>query len=129
MCRIQNAMSPLNNLYNNLPVGSSITAVRPLTTGSISMISGNNPFLSRPVNLSRPVSRLGKLIFFTSLFCVGLTATPTFAEEPEKDAPAWTINELMHDLAQVKESKVTFVERKYLSILKTPLEYSGTLAY
>lgn len=75
------------------------------------------------------MSRLGKFIFFTGLFCVGLTATPSFAEEPEKDAPAWTINELMHGLAQVKESKVTFVERKYLSILKTPLEYSGTLAY
>lgn len=75
------------------------------------------------------MSRLGKFIFFTGLFCVGLTATPTFAEEPEKSAAAWTINELMHDLAQVKKSKATFVERKYLSILKTPLEYSGTLAY
>jgi hypothetical protein len=89
------------------------------------MISGNNPSLSRPVNLSR----MGKFIFFTSLFCVGLTAATSFAEEPEKDAAAWTINELMHGLAQVKESKATFVERKYLSILKTPLEYSGTLAY
>ena len=81
--------------------------------------------MSRPVNLSG----LGKLIFFASLCCVGLTATPCFAEEPEKSAAAWTVNELMHGLAQVKESKAKFVERKYLSILKTPLEYSGTLAY
>lgn len=95
------------------------------------MISGNNPSLSRPVNLSGPVnlSRVRKLIFFASLFCVGLMATPTFAEESEKDAAAWTVNELMHDLAQVKKSKATFVERKFLSILKTPLEYSGTLIY
>jgi outer membrane lipoprotein-sorting protein len=89
------------------------------------MISGNNPSLSRSVNLSR----MGKLIFFTSLCCVGLTATTSFAEESEKDPAAWTINELMHGLAQVKKSRATFVERKFLSILKTPLEYSGTLIY
>ena len=35
----------------------------------------------------------------------------------------------MHDLAQVKQAKATFVERKFLSILKTPLVYTGTLAY
>ena len=35
----------------------------------------------------------------------------------------------MYRLAQVKESKASFVEHKYLSILKTPLEYSGTLSY
>lgn len=63
------------------------------------------------------------------MLCVGMVSTTIFAEEPEKDVTAWTINELMHDLAQVKESRATFVERKYLSILKSPLEYSGTLAY
>ena len=51
------------------------------------------------------------------------------AEEPGNNTPPWTINELMQSLAQVKESKATFVEQKYLSILKTPLEYSGTLTY
>lgn len=35
----------------------------------------------------------------------------------------------MHNLAQVRNAKATFIERKYLSILKTPLEYSGTLVY
>ena len=53
----------------------------------------------------------------------------SFAEEPEQDALAWTINELMHGLAQVKKSRATFVERKFISLLKTPLEYSGTLTY
>ncbi len=47
----------------------------------------------------------------------------------EQKAAAWGINDLMHSLAQVKESKATFVERKHLSLLKTPLEFSGTLAY
>lgn len=89
------------------------------------MISGNNPDLSHPVNLLR----LGKITFFAGLFCAGLIATPVIAEEPEKNAAAWTISELMRGLAQVKKSNATFVERKYLSILKTPLEYSGTLAY
>ncbi len=87
--------------------------------------------MSRRVNLSGPVnlSCVAKLILLASLICVGWMVAPAYAEEPEKDTPAWTINELMHGLAQVKKTKATFVERKYLSILKTPLEYSGTLAY
>lgn len=77
------------------------------------------------------LSRSTKSLFFTVLLmlCVGMVSTATFAEEAEKDAPAWTINELMHGLAQVKKSRATFVERKFISILKTPLEYSGTLVY
>ena len=71
------------------------------------------------------------LLFFVCLlmFYTGWVAAPAYAEEPGKDVPAWTINELMHGLAQVKKSKATFVERKYISILKAPLEYSGTLIY
>jgi Outer membrane lipoprotein carrier protein LolA-like len=72
---------------------------------------------------------MGKFIFLTGLFCVALASAPSYAEEPEKNVPSWTVNELMHSLAQVKKSKATFVERKYLSILKSPLEYSGTLTY
>ena len=83
------------------------------------MTSGNNPSSSRSA----------KFIFYTSLFCVGLMSIHSFAEEPEQDALAWTINELMHGLAQVKKSRATFVERKFISLLKTPLEYSGTLTY
>ena len=39
------------------------------------------------------------------------------------------VKQLMQSLAQVKVAKGTFVERKYLSILNTPLESSGTLIY
>jgi hypothetical protein len=35
----------------------------------------------------------------------------------------------MRSLAEVKKSKATFVERKFISLLKTPLSYSGTLSY
>lgn len=63
------------------------------------------------------------------MLCAGLSARPAFAAETEKDAGIWTINELMHGLAQVKKSRATFVERKFISILKTPLELSGTLVY
>ena len=77
------------------------------------------------------LSRSTKSLFFTVLLilCVGMVSTATFAEEAGKDASAWTINELMHGLAQVKKSRATFIERKYISILKAPLEYSGTLIY
>ena len=85
------------------------------------MTSGNNFYLPR---LEKPL-----LLIAVLMLSVGLPDTEVFAAEPEMNATAWTINELMHGLAQVKESKATFVERKYLSILKTPLEYSGTLTY
>jgi outer membrane lipoprotein-sorting protein len=37
--------------------------------------------------------------------------------------------ELMQGLAQVKSARGKFVERKYLAMLESPLESSGTLAY
>jgi outer membrane lipoprotein-sorting protein len=98
-------------------------------TNSISKVRQACPEPSRRECKERAV--LSKLLLFICLLMLyaGLAATPTFAEKSEKDAPAWTINELMHGLAQVKKSKATFVERKFISILKTPLEYSGTLIY
>jgi hypothetical protein len=44
-------------------------------------------------------------------------------------APGWDIQRLMQELAQVKSAQGRFVERKYLSILSAPLEFSGTLVY
>ena len=46
------------------------------------------------------------------------------------EAPApWGVESLMLQLSQVKQSKARFVERKYLKVLKAPLELSGTLTY
>ena len=44
-------------------------------------------------------------------------------------AASWDVRQLMQDLAQVKEAKGRFVERKFLSVLKRPLESSGTLLF
>jgi len=41
----------------------------------------------------------------------------------------WGIAQLMQSLGQVKSARGKFVERKYLAILSTPLEFSGTLIY
>lgn len=50
------------------------------------------------------------------------------AAEPVPDA-AWSVEQLMQQLAQVKTAKATFVERKHLKVLNAPLELSGTLTY
>lgn len=84
------------------------------------MTSGNN-FFGNNFFLRAAASLL--------TLCISVVPTSTRADETEKNAATWAITELMHGLAQVKESKASFVERKHLSILKTPLEYSGTLAY
>ena len=81
--------------------------------------------MSRPVNLLC----IGKLIFLAILLFAGWATIPAYAQESEKDVTAWTITELMHSLAQVKKSRATFVERKFISLLKAPLKYSGTLSY
>lgn len=41
----------------------------------------------------------------------------------------FSVERLMRELAQVKSARGKFVERKYLAILETPLESSGTLLY
>jgi hypothetical protein len=46
------------------------------------------------------------------------------------EAPAiWGMPDLMAELAKVQETKATFVELKYLKVLKQPLESSGTLYF
>ena len=44
-------------------------------------------------------------------------------------APAWGIPQLMQNMASVKSSEKKFTERKYMSVLTTPLVSSGTLSY
>lgn len=40
-----------------------------------------------------------------------------------------SLEQLMHELSQVTSARGKFVERKYLAMLETPLESSGTLLY
>ncbi len=44
-------------------------------------------------------------------------------------AAPWDVTQLMRTLSEVKSAKGKFVERKYLSMLNAPLEFSGTLIY
>jgi hypothetical protein len=46
-----------------------------------------------------------------------------------EDASSWNVQQLMQGLAQVKEAKGKFTERKFLSVLNRPLESSGTLLF
>ncbi|HEY1288704.1 MAG TPA: LolA-related protein [Burkholderiales bacterium] len=45
------------------------------------------------------------------------------------DSPDWDVARLMQELAAVKSSKARFVERRYVGILTSPRESSGTLLY
>ncbi|MDB5804357.1 MAG: putative transrane protein [Betaproteobacteria bacterium] len=64
-----------------------------------------------------------------------LGAACVFAPAYAADAPAKAeaagplLQQVMQGMAQVKSSRARFVERKYLSIVNTPLEYTGGLAY
>lgn len=54
------------------------------------------------------------------------SAGPAWSAEP---APPWDVDSLMLQLSEVKHLRARFVERKYLKVLKAPLELSGTLTY
>jgi outer membrane lipoprotein-sorting protein len=56
-------------------------------------------------------------------------AACVFPAWPAEPAAPWGVESLMQQLSQVKQSKARFVERKYLKVLKAPLELSGTLTY
>ena len=56
-------------------------------------------------------------------------AQPAATMAPGAQAGAFSLQQLMQGMAQVKSSRGRFVERKTLSIVNTPLEYTGGLAY
>ena len=60
------------------------------------------------------------------LILTGAWVCPAWPAEP---AAQWGIESLMLKLSEVKRSQARFVERKYLKVLKAPLELSGTLTY
>jgi Outer membrane lipoprotein carrier protein LolA-like len=58
--------------------------------------------------------------------CMATQCVPLLADQPPAN---WGVQSLMQQLAQVERSQARFVERKYLKVLKAPLEQSGTLSY
>jgi outer membrane lipoprotein-sorting protein len=59
---------------------------------------------------------------------IAAAALPAAIAQPESKSKR-DLTQLMHDLQQVKTARGRFVERRYLAILNTPLESSGTLVY
>lgn len=60
------------------------------------------------------------------LIALGIFPSTVAAATPAEN---WGVEQLMQSLGQVKTARGKFVERKYLAILSTPLEFSGTLVY
>ncbi len=60
------------------------------------------------------------------LFAAFATQADPSVETPDV---RWDVAQLMQSLAQVRSAKGRFVEKKYLRILNTPLEATGTLSY
>lgn len=61
------------------------------------------------------------------IFCILILWLPAISLA--NTTPSWDLRQLMLGLSQVKESRATFTEQKFLKILKQPLESSGTLLY
>ena len=72
--------------------------------------------------------KYGLLLSLAALF-LALMAASGFPAWAEESAGQWGIESLMQQLSEVKRSQARFVERKYLKVLKAPLELSGTLTY
>lgn len=84
------------------------------------MISGPAP--------RRRAERLLAVLAIALALCTGTLAA---AREPgvQQNGAGWDVQQLMRELGAVKRSQARFVERKYLKVLKTPLELRGTLTY
>ncbi|MFL6579964.1 MAG: LolA-related protein [Burkholderiales bacterium] len=67
-----------------------------------------------------------RLLAIIVVIGIAKPCVPALADPP---AHNWGVESLMQQLAQVEHSQARFVERKYLKVLKAPLEQSGTLSY
>lgn len=65
---------------------------------------------------------------FALALAVGTRASAQDAGTRQDGAP-WGVQQLMRELGAVKRSQASFLERKYLKVLKAPLELRGTLTY
>jgi len=64
-----------------------------------------------------------------ALVAPALAAAEPQAAIDENSSEPWGLEQLMLELGQVQHAKARFVERRYLKVLKSPLELTGTLAY
>jgi hypothetical protein len=73
--------------------------------------------------------RMRGLRFSLAAALLALIATSGLPARSAEPTAPWGIDSLMLRLSEVKQSQAHFVERKYLKVLKAPLELSGTLTY
>jgi outer membrane lipoprotein-sorting protein len=67
-------------------------------------------------------------MFAAAVLAVGLSIASGAGAQTDA-GPMWGVEQLMQTLRQVKSARGRFTERKYMAILSTPLELSGTLVY
>ncbi len=78
-----------------------------------------------------PGRRAERLLVVLAIVIAPTAGAPAGAQdsEPQQDGAGWGLQQLMRELGAVKRSQSRFVERKYLKVLKAPLELRGTLTY
>jgi Outer membrane lipoprotein carrier protein LolA-like len=62
------------------------------------------------------------LLLLALLWSATASAQPATSE-------AWGLPQLMHEFGDIKQSVANYVERRYLSVVKTPIESRGVLVY
>ena len=72
-----------------------------------------------------PAGRFLRRVLYLIVLATGCWAADAVAQGTE----AWGIEQLMAELGQVGRAQTQFSERKYMKVLRTPLESSGTLTY
>lgn len=65
----------------------------------------------------------------THYLAILLTCLFMFAANGTAHAADWTLDQLLSSLSQVKTARATFIEKKYISTLDTPVESSGEMLY
>jgi Outer membrane lipoprotein carrier protein LolA-like len=78
-----------------------------------------------------PGRRAERLLLVLAIVLMPVAGTRASAQDsgPQSDGAEWGVQQLMRELGAVKRSQSRFVERKYLKVLKAPLELRGTLTY
>jgi hypothetical protein len=74
------------------------------------------------------IERCAALALCAALVASGPCALAPSSALAAEDA-AWSIERLMASLREMKSDQARFVERKELSVLSRPIEFSGTLLY
>jgi hypothetical protein len=82
---------------------------------------------TRPSNPTEAMRRIRRNRL--PVICVCLLASICMTNAHAQTDAAWGPEQLMIQLGQLRHGKARFVERKYMKVLQSPLELTGTLTY